>query len=1654
MAATDQHYRSQKMLDIVFGVSCGAMLLTTLWMFAQDYSRDYKAVQRKFRDVEATIAERDMVARLPDLAEVDDARKALAEARRELADAQARLAPEDRRLKAQREKQDTTARGIKADLDANASYLDIANDKGDAKERERLAGVVEKIKERLASAKADLDATDNEIKEKIRAELAPLEAALAKRDEEMKKLSAQFDRYAKLASQKAWGIGDTIRSAPILDGFASPIKINQIVLNDLTIDYGGFRDVPRYDRCTTCHLGIDKAGFDKGTLASLGDAEQSKRLTTKLHDAQKMLQKRRDSGENLGYDPDWMGGERAAPLGFITLLLLASAVVGAGTLGLLERSWRIGINTLLAGVGITLLTAFFIAVFSPLVPKVKDLPLSEGEITQYCAHPRMDLYVDSNSPHPMEKFGCTTCHSGQGSSTDFINAVHSPNDAVQEHEWKKQHGWASIHFWDFPMLSRRFTESSCLKCHHQVTDLIRDGSKEEAPKLLRGFNTIKDMGCFGCHEIQGVKGGRWVGPDLRLEPSPALETLSHADQEKAKSDPANPPGNLRKVGPSLRRLAEKTDEEWTRQWILSPRGFREDTKMPHFYGLTNNHPDALPDDQKRFPAAEIHSITHYLIHESKAALKGTDSYRRSLVEGARGVGGLQAKLAQSGLPDKEMKELFDISRRFADLALLNSPLSGSRINDLAARQRQLQERLRELPKADELLASMVNPAAKPGAAGMALPALLTGGGTIHIVEYLKEGVKREDADKALAPLIPTYSDLSGVTAALAEYAKPTPLGAMAGKVVDHEGNALALPDKDGDPVAGRKLFTERGCLACHAHEGTTKTLRDDGTGKPLPFVRSEANFGPELSRLREKLKPVAEKTTARQWLAQWIVNPMVHHPRTKMPVTHLTAAQANDVAAFLLGPVEGKEEWKGADPKDPQIAPPTLKELKNLARVYLAKAPGMTAKELDAVLPAKGAGDDLKDVGYASVDNLPRDSDERLLARGTVTADVLKTYIGKKAIGRLGCYACHDIGGFETAKPIGVGLNDWGKKEGDRLAFENSKAFVKKHFNHVPRRVSRAEAQNRIDALAALEKRSEAEAAQLERLKAQVAAQARIHELEHKEHDGKLTAAEKEELHKLHPQKFYESDGKKPPMEEIFYEALKHHSREGFLHLKLAEPRSYDYERDRPWDDRLRMPQFQFARKRSIAKLARESDEDFAKRKKLAQAQAEVEEAEAREAVMTFILGLVAEPVPLKYVNAPKPERAAEVAGRQVLDKYNCASCHQIQPGQYKFDLTADLRRALEEKVESKNFRDKQAQDIRFPSHSAWASPLPASDRPTAYGFRYTEYEPGQTAKVKVDPRTDNVYLTEALRFTGRDRQPREIPAGEILSLPKGSYHETPAYGGTWTDQMVPYLIKRNEDASNDNDKARSVLPPPLLREGERVQPDWLYRFLLNPGPVRPEEHMKLRMPKFNMSQEEARALVNYFTASAKRTNPSAGITAPFVSIPQREPAFWAHASGEFKSRLEATKTGPHAAAAKAQLEVPKDAKEGQKDPYSRAAFALLTNKELCVKCHHIGGKVRAEKPQGPNLLMASDRLRPEWTEHWIANPPRMFAYTPIMPQNFKNAPDASKMEHQPLFVGPAAAQTRAVRDLLMDKDRLSALMEGYTPPPPDKKDDKKEKEK
>jgi mono/diheme cytochrome c family protein len=1485
MAASDSTFRKTRTLNIVFAVSSIVMLITIIGMFAEDYFRDWKIEQRLFYDVEEEMAKREILASAPS----DESVAQIAARERELREKKDLLKTKRaemetslgdlpaRKLKAENQKAD-----VKAKVDSIKSLYDIAVEQhpdGTASaEAQALQRQLNELQAQLQAVTDEVEKNQKEYDDKAREKRIPeLEAEIASLEKIQKEQLADFDRFIKLASQKQWGAGKWFRTLPIIDGFASPTKIQQYTLNDLPIDYS-FKYVTRYDRCTTCHQGMEKGAYSVEALSKLtDDPGRDKELRSRFDGAKKILAARREAGvkdlpKDRDIEPHQIPADRLTP----------------------------------------------------------------GRVKQFAAHPRLDLFVDANSAHPGEKFGCTICHSGQGSATAFFEASHFPNDTPTKDRWRDEHGWKSNHYWDYPMLPTRFIESGCVKCHHEVTDLIRFGNQIEAPKLFKGYSIVKELGCFGCHEISGLKGGKRVGPDLRLEPDPPLEALSPADRAKALSDPLNPPGEMRKVGPNLFRVSEKTNEEWVRNWIKSPRGFRESTKMPHFYMQPNNTPDVLPDDQKKFPDNEIHAIAHYLVTKSKEYVDGLKTYATEKPEDRQKDAAAESKLrddmfaAEAQLKDPKTKDKGPVQARIEQIK-----------KDLDAVQARIRKR-------DEALA-------------VAAPAAL-----------------------------------------------------------------LKLPEK-ADANHGRMLFQERGCLACHSHQGTEGPAGEFG-GKPVPPIQGEATFGPDLSKLAHKMKPQGgSPEDGRRWVVSWVRNPASHNPRTFMPDTQLTLDQANDIAAWLLSQ---QVEWKQTEAE--KVAPADTKTLKDMAQVHLKKVltlsevreifdtkKGITAGRLREL--AKAGKDDELELGGGSLDALKDKKDDEILR---LDDHRLKMYVGKKAIGNFGCYACHNVPGFEKAKPIGTALNEWGKKDPDRLAFEDAHRFVDEHFNIVP---TRDDPKDRS-----------------------------------KPHAG-----------------WRVKDGKKP-FEQYFADMLGHHgkTREGFLALKLEEPRSFDFERIRTWDDRLRMPQFKFARPHRLPNETRQQYEERTIH----------EEAEAREAVMTFILGLVAESIPSQFVSRPTGDRLHEVRGRQVLDKFNCAGCHLIRPGATEFK-PLPLFNKLDPPPPTDPHRDLYRHETKYdkddfnqPDHISWAgrNQFPY-DHARLFGT-------GPMLEVRAEEDEEptkniSVWLLQALRFREggkKEGRLRDLPAGASVTLtPEMVVSQTPQFGGRLINMLVPYLQKKDKETFGGGGSKLSLayasVPPTLVAEGEKTQPEWLFKFLRNPHMIRPLT--VLRMPKFNMSSDDAQAIVNYFGAVDRTQNVGIGLTYPYVPMPSREESYLQQRTAEYVARLKssnkydarlkelqtffeeklvqervaadnkvkdaevALKAAPEAGKADAQKTLDdakktadaaaqrvKDKKidELVKDWETREAYLadagrLVINNNLCLTCHSVGG-VQGKENKGPNLEQAGDRLRSDWTARWVTNPNRFLHYSSVMPINFLS----TKTDHQEAFIGTSADQIQAVRDFLM----------------------------
>ncbi|MGQ0634677.1 MAG: hypothetical protein ACT4QC_08705 [Planctomycetaceae bacterium] len=1036
-----------------------------------------------------------------------------------------------------------------------------------------------------------------------------------------------------------------------------------------------------------------------------------------------------------------------------------------------------------------------------------------GYAHPYSSHPQPELYLTASSPHPMQKFGCTGCHEGQGSGTIFQNASHTPNSPDIGEKWHEDYGYSYNHFWEYPMYPKRLAEAACVKCHHSITELgVNPKFGASAPQLYRGWDLVRQYGCFGCHEINGYNAGKPIGPDLRLEPQTKEEV------ERIAADPAAVAGTMRKVGPGLRNFASKTNRDWAHYWIADPKRFRPETRMPKFFDLVNQD-DA---QAKELQPVEIAGIVEFLFAKSENL--PLDSWAHGYTPNAeRGKllfsqRGCLACHSHGDFPD--IKQDFGPNLTNAHQKLTNA--------------KWLYTWLRE-PTRHSARTRMPNLYLEP------------------------ETVKNETIDPAAD--IAAYLMSKG-PGDFAKMKAPAPyLGITAGKPLDaHAAGRLGL-----DRLRGVRV---------------SSVILGSAAARAVP-ESAPADVGATVAPTR--LTPLEINDVILKWNDTEVIS--------SGQLTQLAAETPAGAPVVLT-------VWRNGREIKVRVAPET--PLSDLARLYLSKV--LTFQKVDDTLASRR----YPETDAARIRAAAIQPDEIELVQGELTDETLLRYVGRRTISRYGCYGCHDIPGFERARPIGTGLADWGRKDPTKLALEH----IEEYLHH------------------------------------------------HGETDGSSTAKRAEKAVRNGymgnlPPDVYEKESSVA----FFYDQLLHHGRAGFLWQKLREPRSYDYKKTetKNWDERLRMPKFPF------------------------------DESEI-EAIATFILGLVAEPPAEKYVYRAQGAAHARVEGEKLLQKYNCTGCHTVElpevigrPSDLEPDelATADWPEAFDLLKKLKPPRDAR-------------TPFKTKSGQPAISFHGLLFQPPDPED---DPADQAYYysLWETLHLGNPDEV--LLPGRRMEILVKDLLAIKPPRGGEFAGWLAEASMKADRDVNRD--KAQQMVPPVLYLEGQKVQTPWLYRFLKNPERIR--YTTVLRMPQFNMNNDEARALANYFSAVD-------GTAYPYQDVPQRDPEYLVQ-------------------------------KERDNPEYLRDAWKLLTMPPptgLCNGCHAVGGLpfVGGGDPtkvtHAPNLEGAYNRLRPEWLELWIYKPSWITPYT-AMPQNFPR--DKQQFPH--LFEGDGSRQTVAARDALMNYLRI-----------------------
>src|SRR5215470_10881281 len=136
----------------------------------------------------------------------------------------------------------------------------------------------------------------------------------------------------------------------------------------------------------------------------------------------------------------------------------------------------------------------------------------------FATHPARDVLL---TKHPTDKFGCTPCHGGQGAAVNAVDMAHG-----------------EVKYWEHPLLRGDMVQAGCPGCHTNLR-------LPHAEQIARGEQLFEQLGCVGCHLVQGY-------------------------------------GDLPKPAPYLRRIRAKVNPQWLAAWVQNPQQYRPHTRMPNF----------------------------------------------------------------------------------------------------------------------------------------------------------------------------------------------------------------------------------------------------------------------------------------------------------------------------------------------------------------------------------------------------------------------------------------------------------------------------------------------------------------------------------------------------------------------------------------------------------------------------------------------------------------------------------------------------------------------------------------------------------------------------------------------------------------------------------------------------------------------------------------------------------------------------------------------------------------------------------------------------------------------------------------------------------------------------------------------------------------
>ena len=530
-------------LNVVFAASSLFLFFTTIWMVFDDFDREWKGYQRQFVLLEGYVTSLNLQAvqagidpvRLQQLnaerAAAEEQLAANAEQVAQLEDALAEVEADYYLANQQFNFQ-------KADYDvARYAYEELREEHPEeaAEERPEIDAMYDRWVE-LGLRVEELTARRDD----LRAQIGEYTGGVTDADNEIRDLTAEATRLAALVEDlQVDFVGDYLLNAPLLDFMAPSLTVQQTITPNVH-DELNFIRFQKMDRCRTCHIAIDREGYEAypqpyTTHSNLdtyvGSASPHPLATTGCTVCHEGM------GQSIGFIHASHTPEDEAQM----------------------HAWE--------------------EQYGWEVPHLWDYPMLPTDMTEAsCAKCHQEtVHVaeadDLNLAYGLyERAGCYACHTTRG-FTDLrkpgpnltkISAKLTPewvSDWIRDPRAVKPSTWMPRVWYNSNTSSPEDAIRNEVEIDATVAYLFANSEDHEFAVMFpprgnaeRGRELVESVGCLACHITE--------------------------DQDRLAA------GTRRTFGQPLQSIGNKTSYEWLFDWVRDPAHFSSETYMPDLR-LTN-----------------------------------------------------------------------------------------------------------------------------------------------------------------------------------------------------------------------------------------------------------------------------------------------------------------------------------------------------------------------------------------------------------------------------------------------------------------------------------------------------------------------------------------------------------------------------------------------------------------------------------------------------------------------------------------------------------------------------------------------------------------------------------------------------------------------------------------------------------------------------------------------------------------------------------------------------------------------------------------------------------------------------------------------------------------------------------------------------------